>query len=236
MSFEMEKNKGQISTRNLESKLTDNQSIISGWCHEQVSTTDELLEEHKINLSKLLKKKEKLEESCERLRADEKDLTQKEHADADEIVQLREALSELNLKTQNLPAKISKAREDYDRKVQQISSYQSMKEKEEAKQRAALESLEAKLARFKRLGLHFVRAANDALTLVFTLIDPNDHLRKFEFSVQVNDEDKYEVKLCEPKVEMEGLLKILNETNDFSGFVQAMRKKFQDLVKNEMNC
>ena len=80
-----------------------------------------------------------------------------------------------------------------------------------------------------RLGLTFERLPNKALKFRFTLIDPENHSRPFEFAVRV-EHNTYRVLRCQPRVQYDKLLAELNETNAFGTFVKAMRAKFKALV------
>lgn len=82
---------------------------------------------------------------------------------------------------------------------------------------------------------HYLRAAAktchnpaDRLRLKFTLIDPNDHERPFCFDVFINPDEQYEVSRCIPEVpDLADLVSDLNGSNDFSAFVQTMRRSFR---------
>jgi hypothetical protein len=79
-----------------------------------------------------------------------------------------------------------------------------------------------------RLGLDFERFGEDCLRVIFTKIDPSEPARKFTFAVFVDRGDMYQLKECSPDVPAcADLLERLNETNDFSWFVQMMRKEFK---------
>lgn len=82
----------------------------------------------------------------------------------------------------------------------------------------------------ERLGLSFERMPDNSLSFRMTMIDPDNHARPFTFAVLVNSKNRYEVVRCEPKVDFGPLLKDLNENNNFSSFVQNMRRLFKALV------
>ena len=82
----------------------------------------------------------------------------------------------------------------------------------------------------ERLGLSFERMPDNSLAFRLTLIDPANPARPFTFAVLVNKQNRYEVLRCEPRVEYESLLTDLNETNNFSTFVQHMRRLFKKMV------
>ena len=82
----------------------------------------------------------------------------------------------------------------------------------------------------ERLGLSFERMPDNSLSFRLTLIDPENPGRPFTFAVLVNSKNRYEVLRCEPRVDYEALLNNLNETNNFSSFVQQMRRLFKKMV------
>jgi kinetochore protein Spc25 len=82
----------------------------------------------------------------------------------------------------------------------------------------------------ERLGLSFERMPDNSLSLRMTLIDPENPARPFSFAVFVNAKNKYEVLRCEPRVDFDALLTNLNQDNNFSLFVQNMRRLFKKLV------
>jgi kinetochore protein Spc25 len=82
----------------------------------------------------------------------------------------------------------------------------------------------------ERLGLSFERMPDNSLSFRLTLIDPENPARPFSFAVLVNSKNVYEVLRCEPKVDYDTLLGQLNKTNDFSAFVQQMRRLFKKMV------
>lgn len=76
-------------------------------------------------------------------------------------------------------------------------------------------------------------AGTTRLRLVFTQIDPASPQREFFFSVNVDEQDQYEVAECSPAVpadRLDALVRTLNAKNDFSCFVKAMRREFKAMV------
>lgn len=89
------------------------------------------------------------------------------------------------------------------------------------------------MAFYKRLGLEFDKIHDDKLRLSFTQVDPLDPGRKFAFSLNVTPSDAYEVEDCVPPLppgQLEGLVSELNRHNDFSRFVQLMRRAFKEVA------
>ncbi len=97
--------------------------------------------------------------------------------------------------------------------------------------RYKLQELSKGIEFHKRLGLSFEKIDDDALRLVFTLIDPRDPGRRFSFSLRTDDKDAYVVSECDPPVAgLADMVKELNATTDISRFVQLMRREFKKLV------
>jgi len=91
--------------------------------------------------------------------------------------------------------------------------------------------LKKSLSFYQKLGLNFEQLENRNLKLTFTLIDPRDHARPFSFLLLINSHDQYEVQACNPHIPaLPLLLSTLNSTNDFSGFIIAMRQQFKATV------
>lgn len=72
----------------------------------------------------------------------------------------------------------------------------------------------------------------------FTEIDPEDPSRIFSYVLFVNDEEKYDIANCNPKVNAIELIEILDELNesggeDFSILARRMRKFFENKIRAE---
>ena len=89
------------------------------------------------------------------------------------------------------------------------------------------------MAFYRRLGLDFERIQDDKLRLVFTLLDPARPDAKCAFTLWVTPTEAYAVDDVEPALpapQLAALLQELNAGNDFSGFVQKMRRAFKQLL------
>lgn len=107
-------------------------------------------------------------------------------------------------------------------------------ERREAEVTLELQELSRGLDCYRRLGLAFEKLADDRLRLVFTLVDAARPQRRFCFTVKMTEADAYAVDECDPPVAaLEGMVRLLNETNDFSRFVQGMRREFKALAGSE---
>ena len=98
--------------------------------------------------------------------------------------------------------------------------------------RFQLQELTRGVAFYKRLGLDFEKIHDERLRLVFTQVDALDPTRKFAFNVRVAESDEaYTVDDVDPPVAgLDALVAQLNATNDFSVFVQMMRRKFVEVA------
>eukprot|EP00092_Neocalanus_flemingeri_P006911 GFUD01007460.1.p1 GENE.GFUD01007460.1~~GFUD01007460.1.p1 ORF type:complete len:236 (-),score=60.90 GFUD01007460.1:57-764(-) len=87
--------------------------------------------------------------------------------------------------------------------------------------------LSAELAKWKKiLGLELVNSSHGGIIFVFTNIDRESPERKFSCEVGLENRT-YMVANCLPMVPgLESMVEILNRTNDLSGFVVNLRKKF----------
>ena len=85
---------------------------------------------------------------------------------------------------------------------------------------------------YRRLGLDFEKVQDDKLRLTFSALDAAAPDATATLSVRVSAGDKYEVDGVSPPVEgLAGLVAELNAGNDFSLFVQRMRKAFVAAIR-----
>ncbi|XP_078174861.1 kinetochore protein SPC25 homolog [Carex rostrata] len=87
------------------------------------------------------------------------------------------------------------------------------------------ENLDSAIAWYqKALGLRVL--VGEGVKFIFNKIDSTNPEKEYSFTVQL-DNDKYNLLQCDPLVEgIDDLLKEVNETNDFFGFVRVVRGKF----------
>mmetsp|Transcript_11394 Transcript_11394/g.15954 ORF Transcript_11394/g.15954 Transcript_11394/m.15954 type:complete len:250 (+) Transcript_11394:97-846(+) len=107
------------------------------------------------------------------------------------------------------------------------------KHKVEETKRTTVDDLTRGIVNYKYLGLDFVKAEGNRLRFNFTQIDAGEPLRPFSFVLDIDDEDSYVVEDCQPPIAditLLPLLNELNETNDLSPFLRAMRMAFSERV------
>ena len=91
---------------------------------------------------------------------------------------------------------------------------------------------------YKRLGLAFENVAGEAgasnnIRCVMTLISASDPAARHCFEVHVSpSDDTYAVTACQPPVAaLPALVAQLNATNQFSQFIQLMRREFVAMAR-----
>jgi hypothetical protein len=131
----------------------------------------------------------------------------------------------------SLPADVEAAAARQEAAQQQLQQTRAEFERREGEVRLELQELSRGLECFRRLGLAFEKLADDRLRLVFTLIDAARPQRRFCFTVKMTESDAYAVDEVDPPVAaLDGMVRLLNESNDFSRFVQGMRREFKALA------
>ena len=82
------------------------------------------------------------------------------------------------------------------------------------------------------LGLELINSTHGGIILVFTSIDREEPTKKYICELEVEGGKTYVVKNCNPAMEdVHVLVDVLNKTNDLSGFVVNLRKKFAAMKK-----
>ena len=119
-----------------------------------------------------------------------------------------------------------------------LSSLPAELEKVEGEVRNQLTEFARGLDAYKRLGLAFENseggvASSNNIRCVMTLINPADPEQRYCFEVHVSPvDDAYAVTACQPPLPaLPALVAQLNATNQFSHFIQLMRREFVALAR-----
>ena len=121
----------------------------------------------------------------------------------------------------------------YFKKAEQVCKSKKQIETSEA---ISVEDLTYAVVKYKMTGLDFVKEKNDSLGCKFKQLDPNDHDRVFQFSLRVTEQDQYTVDDCEPQIESEIVIRLLEKLNSsnnidcFPEFIRAMCKAFKNCL------
>ncbi|KAL1515932.1 hypothetical protein AB1Y20_002546 [Prymnesium parvum] len=211
--------------------MVEVQAAVSRWITEQKQVADAVvveahrtLEMDKENVSQLQDELDAIDTAQDALQhqaAEERQRTEK----------LRHDLDQLAMQESNLPP-------EQQRLQSQLEQQQALVEQRERACERLLHSKNLKLDELQkgsklysaRLGLAFEQMGGERLRLIFTDLDQHAPSRQFSFHVFVDGNDKYHIEQCNPAVPaLDQLLDALNEANNFSSFVRAMRKEFKKM-------
>jgi len=123
--------------------------------------------------------------------------------------------------------------EAVEKKKSQLNTKRSKKQKKEKQKQNVISSEMEKLE--KTLGLELIRSTHGGLIFKFTNIHRDDPEQVFKCELSVEKELRsrrvYRVDNCSPSIEeISEMVETLSITNDLSGFVVVLRKKFASLL------
>lgn len=136
----------------------------------------------------------------------------------------------LRQESAELPAALQRLRAEQAAQSAALAAKAASTEQAAGLKASQLNELTRGVAAYRQLGLDFERAGDDQLRLIFSQIDAADPSREFWFGVSVDDGDRYQVQGCHPTLPdavVDPMLAELNSTNNFTGFVYAMRRAFK---------
>ena len=151
----------------------------------------------------------------------------------------RAALASLEGTLNKLPAQAAEAMAKRDAAAAAVAAAEKAKSVTRRSLEDQLNELTKGVLMYKFLGLEFMRAEDDRLSIKFTHLDPEDWEREFSFLVSLGADDAYRVDGCTPQVEPASLAALLAQLNapneedpmEFPGFVVEMRRRFAQLVR-----
>jgi hypothetical protein len=143
------------------------------------------------------------------------------------MVKLSKEISALEAQKAEMPSEIAALQETEAAKLVATQQTQDDIEELRTNKEKTISELTKGVRFFReRLGLDIV-TVDQKLQLTFTCIDPAAPQRAFQFFVAVDDE-KYDITGVSPPVaNLSALVAELNVTNEFSAFVQKMRRAFK---------
>lgn len=131
--------------------------------------------------------------------------------------------------------KAVKEEEDFQRSL--AEDKRRAKEIVEESKKTTVDDLTYAIVKYKALGLDFLKTDNNSLSFRFTQIDARNPDRPFTFTLNVNDQDLYEVEECQPPLKATAIINLLDilnadhiEDDAFSRFIYGMRSAFQDSI------
>jgi len=163
------------------------------------------------------------------------------------IAEQRESLEEESTKVRTDIMKLKTERDNREKRVQDIALEESkqriraidaaaLKRTAEESKQTTIDDLTRGVVNYKKLGLDFSQTGRDAeLQFNFTEIDLKDPSRISSFVLVVNDDEKYDIINCEPKIDAIDLVEILEELNgsggeDISILARRMRRAFKKVL------
>lgn len=149
-----------------------------------------------------------------------------------ESAELQDAIKKTEIlegKVESIPEDITLAKKKKDTMSRKIVKLEEHLSTIKGESRDAVNALQQQVRYYERLGLRFVRVENgSSLKIVFTQIDAKNPKSEFVAGLQINDEDKYEITECEPKIEkLNRMVDELNTSNDFTTFIRGVRGAFK---------
>jgi len=203
---------------------------IESFLSSQTSAISKAQQEHEHLMRDMEAKIQRLRR--EELDADSRrsDLSGQYSTERRQLAEKQAELASLERARGTLPSDVEAGKAREEAAQLQLSQTRAEYERREAESRYELQELTRGLECYQRLGLSFEKLSDDRLRLVFTLIDQTDPNKRFFFTVRMNDSDAYTVDECSPPIDtMADMVRLLNENNDFSRFVQLVRQEFKKI-------
>lgn len=144
---------------------------------------------------------------------------------------LQEEINEVKRTEATMPDILDEIRRRIQKLRTSADSEKEGVEKEVARRTSQVEDLSTAVELYRsRLGLRFECTPERVMRIIFNMIDRTKPEREFVIGIRVEEgSGQYQVLECNPQLaEMDELCQILNTTNDFGGFVRAVRQKFQE--------
>lgn len=204
---------------------------LDGFVNENDRKAHEVAEQHDVHIHKSQVMLDKLREERKALEQLALDQNKQTTIEKQTIEGLEKEIVQLESKKNALPEH-----------AEALLAQQSCKEKATTQMRSDIAVLRAEtsatvnelskgVAFFKdRLGLDITPTDDQKLRVTFTCIDPLNASREYSFMVHIDSADQYQVNDLSPPLDsIDVMLKELNTTNNFSLFMQRMRRAFKAL-------
>eukprot|EP00743_Colponemidia_sp_Colp-15_P002725 GILK01002951.1.p1 GENE.GILK01002951.1~~GILK01002951.1.p1 ORF type:complete len:245 (+),score=60.84 GILK01002951.1:57-737(+) len=214
----------------LHEEVTQGLTRLTSSCADKSRSVDKLVKEHQ--------NKQRSDEDVLRTLS-QQEIQYKQRAneirneESQEVELLKSKMEQLDLlkeQASSVTPELKGLREKYESEKENLQQFKAvLQEKEKANSYRVAELTKGVQFYKERLGLDFQRVGDNRLRVVFTQIDPDQPNKEFWFSVHVNENDIYQIEDCVPAVGgVSKMLDELNTSNNFSSFVQAMRRKFKE--------
>jgi len=223
-------------SNNLLTHLKESRERLHKWAKEQKELVDatrlEAAEFSKMEQDKIRSKIN----NFERIQNGRKDIANETSSCKEKQTGIERQLTNLHKEHAEVQGNINELKEKERIASKKAEQVRKSKERIEAAKNISIEDLTYAVVKYRMTGLDFVKERNDSLGCKFKQLDPSDHDRVFKFSLRVTEHDQYIVEHCEPQLESEVVIDLLDQLNSSSGrdgfpaFIRAMRKAFKDSV------
>lgn len=231
--------------------IAKSKSRIQSWVDNEKSQMDSAAELYRQTLNEqenaIQSQVEELEIVQRELGVEDAGTSSESNQDQPEnIAERKKSLEEQAAKVQIDILKLKTERDNREKRVQDMKLEESkqrmraddaaaLKRTAEESKKTTIDDLTRGVVNYKKLGLDFTQTGRDGeLQLSFTDIDAEDPSRIFSFVLIVNDEEKYDITNCNPKVDAMELVDVLDELNESGGedisiLARRMRRAFKEL-------
>lgn len=231
---------GDPLTANLTLRLQQATQDVNRFVDNQV----DLLESSDMNFEQTIEDSESTMEALSRNESNIDELRIRQNAIKDrqqgEIIEIKNEIDQMRKEHVQLKPEIKKLQEEEIIELEKLERFKKELLDSRIAREKTLNDLTKGIKLYQQLGLQFEKAENNCMQFIFTQIDPQNHSRKFEFFLLVDEEDCYQLVDSLPALDVEvckSLIIQLNEDNDISRFVVSMRREYQSLVaKNSTRC
>jgi len=168
------------------------------------------------------------------------------HEAADSIERIKDAIRETEMNIEAIEQNSEDLRKENELSAQSAQEFSQAAKGKEVETKALIDRLrdkgnvvgkkkqmlQAELRRWKQvLGLEILTTTKPSTILMFTKIDRENPDRRFSCELCL-EQASYKVDHCDPPLaNMDGMVELLNKTNDLSGFVVNLRRKFSESLK-----
>uniref|UniRef100_A0A7S4B4Y7 Kinetochore protein SPC25 n=1 Tax=Chrysotila carterae TaxID=13221 RepID=A0A7S4B4Y7_CHRCT len=182
-----------------------------------------------LRTSEFAENQRQAEQKLQLLKADDEALQNRLRAEERKVEELRVELERLHTQEKLLPPEQQRLAKSLEQQRQLLAQRELAYQQCQLQKETRLSELGKGCSTYQRLlSLEFERMGDERLRLVFTNLDARAPSRAFSFQVYVDALDKYHIENCEPALpNLPALTDTLNQTNDFSTFVRAVRREFK---------
>mmetsp|Transcript_48850 Transcript_48850/g.104278 ORF Transcript_48850/g.104278 Transcript_48850/m.104278 type:complete len:233 (-) Transcript_48850:403-1101(-) len=213
----------------LRAEMDEAHKAVTRWTTEQMEAIDCTVLREQQTLETAKENLQQSEEACAVAVSADETIARRLREEESKIEELRKELDRLQSQESLLPAEQQRLCKALEQQRQLLAQHEVAYQQSQQQKDAKLAELDKGCSTYQRLlALEFERMGEERLRLIFTNVDERAPSRAFSFQVFVDGADQYHINQCEPRLEkLPELTHALNQSNDFSAFVRAMRREFK---------